>query len=100
MGEKRSGILRLVAGAYLVYLAYSLFKGVRAGDTGNPVVMMGAAIIFAVLGAVIVYFGIRGLRQQADVTDQAESAAKEDVQKEQWLEQFEYDDADDSEGTK
>ncbi|MBR3602842.1 MAG: hypothetical protein IKL49_11050 [Lachnospiraceae bacterium] len=51
--SKSSLILRVVAGFYLVYLAYELFMG-RNDPLGAPIVVsVGSAIVFLIFG---IYF--------------------------------------------
>lgn len=52
--SKSSLIIRVVAGMYLIYLAYELLMGLNASE-GAPVgVAIGAAVIFAIFGIVLV----------------------------------------------
>lgn len=53
---KSSLIIRLIAGGYLIYLAYELFMGLGANTgEGAPIgVTIGAAIIFAISGLILV----------------------------------------------
>lgn len=49
---KASLIIRLIAGMYLIYLAYELLMGL--GTEGAPkALVIGAAVIFAVFGIVL-----------------------------------------------
>ncbi len=51
---KSSLIIRLIAGMYLIYLAYELFMGLNAGE-GAPVgVSIGAGVVFVVCGLILV----------------------------------------------
>lgn len=55
---KSSLIIRLVAGMYLIYLAYELFMGlnVNAADGAPMGVSIAAAVVFAICGLVLVIF--------------------------------------------
>lgn len=58
---KSTLVIRLIAGGYLIYLAYELFMGLSAntGD-GAPIgVSIAAAVLFAVCGLVLVIFSGR-----------------------------------------
>lgn len=49
-------ILRLAAGGYLVYLAWGIFQELRKYPkplVGGNLLMIGAAVLFAVVGAVL-----------------------------------------------
>lgn len=53
---KSSLIIRLIAGGYLIYLAYELFMGLGAntGEGAPMAVSIGAAVIFAICGLILV----------------------------------------------
>ncbi len=50
----------MLAGVYLLYLSWQLFNGFRTGDTTNPVFIL-AAILFAVIGVIIIVTNIRAI---------------------------------------
>ena len=52
---KSSLIIRLIAGMYLVYLAYELFMGLNEAEGAPIAVAVGAAIIFVICGVVLVF---------------------------------------------
>lgn len=56
--EKRNRALLLVlAGGYILYLAYSLLRDLLAGADGMPrIVFIGAIVLFAVSGIAILWF--------------------------------------------
>ena len=58
---KSTLVIRLIAGGYLIYLAYELFLGLNAGTgEGAPLgVSIAAAVIFAICGLVLVIFSGR-----------------------------------------
>jgi|GEM_PF-660165 len=74
--EKTSGILRIVAGGYLLYLAYNLFKSVSSGQQGNYTLMIVFSVLFVILGGVILYMGIKGMMQQGKFVEGEESEAE------------------------
>lgn len=75
--EKTSGILRIVAGGYLLYIAYNLFKSVRSGQPGNYTLMIAFSILFVILGGIILYMGIKGMMQQGKFVEGEDSEAIE-----------------------
>ena len=52
--SKSSLIIRLIAGMYLIYLAYELLMGLNAAEGAPVAVAIGAAVIFAAFGIVLV----------------------------------------------
>lgn len=50
----------IVAGAYLIYLAYSIYSGAEAVGS-EKIVMLLAAVLFGVIGAVIIFSALRSL---------------------------------------
>lgn len=74
--SKSSLILRVVAGFYLVYLAYELFMG-RNDPMGAPIIVsVGAAIVFMIFG---IYFVVTSAKDflKADAKDKTEAATEE-----------------------
>ena len=53
---KSSLIIRLIAGMYLIYLAYELFMGLNAADGVPVMVSVGAAVLFLICGLILVFF--------------------------------------------
>lgn len=53
---KSTLIIRLVAGMYLIYLAYELFMGLNATDGAPAGVSVAAAVVFVVCGLILVIF--------------------------------------------
>ncbi len=52
-------LLRLAAGAYLVYLAYGLFQEYLKPVGGGELLQIGAAVLFAVFGAVLAAWSLK-----------------------------------------
>ena len=50
---KSSLIIRLIAGMYLIYLAYELFMGLNSAEGAPKALVIGAAVIFIIFGAVL-----------------------------------------------
>ena len=56
LNSKSTLVIRLIAGMYLMYLAYELFMGLNAAD-GAPVgVSIVSAVGFAICGLILVIF--------------------------------------------
>ena len=68
--ENSSSIIRVLAGGYLLYLSYQMIGSLRAGEADNEVLVMVAAIFFIISGAVILYFGIRGMIKQSQMSEE------------------------------
>ena len=56
-------IFRTVAGAYLMYLAYSIYTGSDSIEGGEKIVFIAAIFIFVLIGAVIVFSSLRALQR-------------------------------------
>ena len=54
--SKSTLVIRLVAGIYLLYLAYELFMGLNMTDGAPMPVSIGVAILFVVCGLVLIFF--------------------------------------------
>ena len=80
---KSTLIIRLVAGLYLIYLAYELFMGLNAADGAPMGVSIAAAVVFVVCGLILVIFSgkdfLKGNFQGGimDISEQEET--KEEV---------------------
>lgn len=81
---KSTLIIRLIAGFYLIYLAYELFTSLQM-ENGAPVWLAAAAgVVFAVCGAVLVFISGKAFLKgdfQGGVLDQSEE--EKDAQKEE-----------------
>jgi|GEM_PF-761173 len=63
--SKVSYTLRLIAGGYLLYLAYGLFQEIIAGKViDQKILIIAATIVFTIVGAVLVVTSIRILWRQ------------------------------------
>lgn len=54
-------MLRLIAGVYLVYLAFSLFREYLKPASGGQMIQIGAAVLFAVIGAALAGWSLKKL---------------------------------------
>lgn len=78
---KSTLVIRLIAGGYLIYLAYELFMGLRAKtpDSAPMGVSIGAAVIFAICGLILVFFSGRDFLKgnfQGGIMDVSEGEEK------------------------
>ena len=73
--ENSSHIIRTLAGGYLLYLAYSMIKTLRAGEVDNQVITIGAIVLFIVSGAGILYIGIKGMVKQSQTSEEKQADA-------------------------
>ncbi len=74
-----SVILRILGGGYLVYLAYDLLTGIESPNT----LIMAAAVVFGVVGAVLVFFSIRHLVRHEYFYDAPKSDCSEEESEDQ-----------------
>lgn len=56
---KSTYMLRILAGAYLIYIAYSLVGGYVKGESPSFWIAL-AGIAFGIIGAGLLYFSIKG----------------------------------------
>jgi len=78
---KASLIIRLIAGMYLVYLAYELFMGMNESQGAPVAVSIGAAVIFLICGIFLVIVNGRDFLKgnfQGGVMDISETTEVED----------------------
>lgn len=82
--ERGSNIIRMVAGAYLIYLAYSMVKSLLSGEGGQQVLVIIAAVVFVVMGGLFLAWGLRGtIQMRNDSSDdviEGEASEIEDQQ--------------------
>ena len=57
--------IRILVGAYLIYLAVQLLQGVIRGEEGNHVVMIVAGVLFIAIGVIVIINGIMGLKRNS-----------------------------------
>ena len=68
--ENSSNIIRVLAGGYLLYLSYDMIKSLRAGEVANKWVMIAAIALFIVAGAGILFYGIKAMVKQSQMSDE------------------------------
>ena len=56
-------IFRIVAGAYLIYLAYSIYTGSGNVEGGEKIAFIASIVIFVIVGAGIVLTSLRALQR-------------------------------------
>ena len=106
----RVNYIWVLAGGYLIYLAYKLLRGLVQGDVDNPPLAIGAAILFIVVGAYALFrewraykFGLDNIDDPSTWSDEEEdeqlealmdstrAAAESDMNKEELPEEAEED---------
>ena len=87
--KRRSGlptqmglIFRIVAGGYLIYLAYSIYTGSGSIEGGEKIAFIAAIVIFVIVGAVIVLQSLRAMQRGEYVGGAADSGKNEDQSEE------------------
>lgn len=75
MNKKASYAFRILAGAYLIYLAYSLFKGYFVEHEAS-VFFVAAGVLFGALGLFFCVTGLLG-RRKADLEFKREQEAQD-----------------------
>lgn len=56
-------VFRTVAGGYLLYLAYSIYSSADEIQGAEKIAFTGAIILFAVIGAVIIFSSLRAMQR-------------------------------------
>lgn len=77
---KTSLIIRLVAGMYLVYLAYELLMGMNDAQGAPAAVSIGAAVVFLICGVFLAIVNGRDFLKgnfQGGIMDVSEEGASE-----------------------
>ena len=87
--ENSSSMIRILAGGYLLYLAYQMIVSLRAGEVDNKWLIISATVLFVIAGAGILYYGIRGMINQSKMSD--EEQADENLNEELEMEEEMYD---------
>ena len=54
MNNRRRRVLHLIAGMYLIYLAFNLISQQLKSPTSNAAIAIGAGVVFAIFGLVII----------------------------------------------
>ena len=78
---KSSLVIRIVVGMYLIYLAYQLFMGLNSAGGAPVAVAVGAGLLFAVCGVVLVFVSgrafLKGDYQRGIIDEPKESDVSE-----------------------
>ena len=64
--QKASHLIRLIGGAYLLYLVWGLAGDLRSGQVVHRGLILSAAVIFAILGILFLVTSIRYLLKDRD----------------------------------
>lgn len=85
--EKIYYIIRIIAGAYVIYLAYSILRDVAAGKTGEHTTLLAiGGAVFVAAGAAFIFWGLKGLKKAMGSSGQepseTEPAAEEEIPEE------------------
>ena len=67
----------VLAGGYLVYLAWKLFRGAAAGETDQPLVGVVGGIVFVAVGAMVLLREWKAYRYGQEHIDDPESWSDE-----------------------
>ncbi len=81
--EKMSYLIRIIAGGYLIYLAYKLFQGsIMTGEMtgGKKVLGIAACLLFLVAGAFFVITSLRHLMLLSQARPEEEEAEGEAIE--------------------
>lgn len=75
-------IIRVAAGAYLLYTTYGLYQGIKSGENSSPWIIV-AGIAFAVFGVLFLYSGLKGyLREDKLAKEEAARLEQEEEEEE------------------
>ena len=73
--ENSSHMIRVLVGGYLMYLSYQMIESLRAGEVEDKVLIIVATVAFVISGAVILFYGIRGMIRQGKISVKEEADA-------------------------
>ena len=79
MTTKSSLIIRLIAGMYLIYLAYELFMGLNASEGAPTALVIGAAAIFTIFGVMLVIISGKAFLKGEFQGGIMDTSVKEDI---------------------
>lgn len=85
MGNNKtfSLVIRLIAGAYIIYLGYQLIKGVVSGESQeNQILFIIFAVVFIVLGAFIIIDAVRKyiIKESDTAEEDSEEGAENQIE--------------------
>lgn len=73
-------MIRIIAGIYLLYLAWNLIGGLRSGETSGIAFVIGSGV-FIVAGVFFIVDALNNIRREA-LENRAENAAEENTEQE------------------
>lgn len=79
-------IFRIAAGAYLIYLAYSIYTGSGNIEGGEKIAFIAAIAVFLVVGAGVVFTSLRAMQRgeyEGGAADPRKNGDKEQEKKEE-----------------
>ena len=83
--QSTSNIIRVVAGGYLLYLAYQLITSLRTENVDNKGWLIAASVLFVVSGIGILALGIKGMidLSKVDPDEEADANLNEELEAEE-----------------
>lgn len=70
-------VIRIVAGVYLLYLAYSIFGSLSEAQGMEKVLFAAIVLLFAVIGAAVAFFSLRSISRGEYAGGSADSEEEE-----------------------
>lgn len=71
-----------MGGAYLIYLAYTMYKEQSAAGGMEPGLLIATALLFAIAGVALVIFAIYMAKKEADEEKKNRAGEPEQIEKE------------------
>lgn len=81
MNQKGTHYIRILAGAYLIYLAYSLVKATLTDQL--PIFYLIAGIVFGTLGAVFLVLSLLAIRRIGKEQQEGQASGEEEREKQE-----------------
>ena len=83
--KKQSGKVNYIwvlAGGYLVYLAYKIFRTFLAGESDEPLLAIGAVVLFVAVGGLVLFREWKAYKYGMEHIDDPESWSDEEEDEE------------------
>mgnify|MGYP003502399842 CR=1 FL=1 len=79
VNQRGSYYLRIIGGAYLLYLVYGLLEDYKNGRASNETLILGAIFVFFAVGLFLIYTSVRHLmvNSKAISAESDEDSSKE-----------------------